>query len=128
MTGPVDDPAIYYALSDLLVLPTHREGFGNVNIEAAAMEIPVVSTSIPGCIDSVEGGVTGMLVPPGDPETLGRAISRYLEDPRLRRRHGEAGRQRVERDFRQEVIWEEIYQEYCQLLQARGMQYPSDAV
>lgn len=120
----VDDTSPYYSVFDMLVLPTYREGFGNVNIEAASMGIPVVSTDTPGCVDSVQDGVTGKLVPVGDSESLTYAIQMYLDDRTLRQRHGEAGRQRVLREFRQEVIWEAIYQEYCDLLGEKGLDMP----
>jgi glycosyltransferase involved in cell wall biosynthesis len=109
-----------YDTFDLVVLPTYREGFPNVPLEAAAMEIAVVATRIPGCVDSVKDGVTGMLVPPGDVVALQQAINTYLDDPELRRRHGIAGRKRVLREFRQEAIWEAIYAEYMRLLSAEA--------
>ena len=51
-----------YAAMDLVVLPTYREGFPVVPLEAAAMALPVVATRIPGCVDAIEDGVTGTLV------------------------------------------------------------------
>ena len=84
------------------------------------MALPVVATRIPGCIDAVVEGVTGTLVPPRDATALADALRMYLNDPNLRRKHGDAGRERVLRDFRPEEIWEEIYQEYLRLLRERG--------
>lgn len=122
--GMVEDTSLYYSIFDVLALPTYREGFGNVNMESASMEVPVVSTRIPGCLDSVSDGVTGTLVPARDAAALESALARYLTEPDLRRQHGTAGRQRVLRDFRQEVIWEAIYQEYCRLLKQKGLSAP----
>jgi glycosyltransferase involved in cell wall biosynthesis len=113
-----DTPPLYTAM-DVVVLPTYREGFGIVAIEAAAMELPVVATEVPGCVDAVQDSVTGTLVPPRDAAALTEAIRLYLLDPQLRRRHGRAGRERVLREFRQEDIWEELYAEYTRLLQMR---------
>jgi glycosyltransferase involved in cell wall biosynthesis len=118
LTGLVSDTPSMYAAMDLVVLPTYREGFGEVSIEAAAMELPVVATAVPGCVDAVQDGVTGTLVPPRDARALTDAIRRYLHDPELRHRHGRAGRERVLRDFRQEDIWKELYSEYLRLLQS----------
>lgn len=105
-----------YAAMDLLVLPTYREGFPNVPLEAASMGLPVVATRIPGCVDAVADGRTGTLVPARDAAALAQAIERYVADGALRREHGAAGRARVEAEFRQEVIWEGIFAEYERLL------------
>lgn len=126
LTGGVADTSEYYNAMDVLALPTYREGFGSVLVEAAAMELPVVATRIPGCVDSVVDGVTGVLVPPRDAAALAEAIRAYLSDPELRRRHGRAGRQRVLSDFRREEIWRELHELYIDLLQRRGLPTPAD--
>ena len=115
LTGHRLDVAPHYAAMDLFVMPSYREGFGITNIEAAAMELPVVSSRIPGCVDSVQDGVTGTLVPPRDADALKGAIEIYLNNPELRRQHGQAGRMRVLRDFCPEVIRESLTQEYLRL-------------
>jgi glycosyltransferase involved in cell wall biosynthesis len=108
-----------YAAMDVVALPTYREGFPNVPLEAAAMRLPVVATRIPGCVDAVRDGVTGTLVAARDPGALANALRAYLRDPELRDRHGRAGRDRVLREFRSEAIWEAIHQEYRRQLEAR---------
>jgi glycosyltransferase involved in cell wall biosynthesis len=72
-------------------------------------------------VDAVEDEVTGLLVPPRDAQALEQAIRRYLDSPALRQQHGKAGRERVLRLFRQEVIWEALYNEYVALLQRQGI-------
>jgi len=114
-----------YAAMDVVVLPTYREGLPVVPLEAAAMALPVVTTSVQGAVDAVQDGVTGTLVPPRDGPALAGAIRWYVDHPELRRRHGLAGRERVLRDFRQETIWEGLYQEYIRLLNARDQPVPS---
>ena len=124
LAGECEDMPLLYAAMDIVVLPTYREGFGIVAIEAAAMELPVVATCIPGCMDAVTDGVTGTLVPVRDAAALRDALRRYLGGPELRRRHGRAGRQRVLRDFGQQALWEAVYQEYTRLLRDRGCPVP----
>jgi lipopolysaccharide/colanic/teichoic acid biosynthesis glycosyltransferase len=117
-----------YAVMDVVILPTHREGFPVVPLEAAAMELPVVATCIPGCIEAVRDGVTGTLVPVLDPDALAEAIRAYVRDPQLRREHGVAGRIRMQQDFQPERMSEALYSEYRRLLEvntacARGTFY-----
>lgn len=121
LVGEVGDVRIppYYAAMDVHVLPTHREGFPNVVLEAASMGLPVVATRVTGCVDAVEDGVTGRLVPARDPVALAKALGEYVADESLRRDHGHAGRKRVLEQFRQEPIWECLYEQYMRLLQAQ---------
>ena len=72
-TGFLQDTTAVYPLADVVVLPTHREGFPNVPLEAAAMEVPVVGTSAVGCVDAIRHGLTGSVVLPGDAGALARA-------------------------------------------------------
>jgi glycosyltransferase involved in cell wall biosynthesis len=105
-----------YAAMDLVVLPTYREGFPVVPLEAAAMALPVVATRIPGCVDAIEDGVTGTLVEARNAAELERALARYLSDEQLRRQHGAAARRRALESFSQEVIWRETLAFYRRLL------------
>lgn len=91
-TGFVTDTAPYYRAMDLLVLPTWREGFPNVVLEAAATGIPVVTTLCTGSRDSVVPEVTGLLIPPGYPEAICEAVLKLLRDPGRRLRMGRAAR------------------------------------
>jgi glycosyltransferase involved in cell wall biosynthesis len=106
-----DTPPIYAAL-DLLVLPTYREGFPNVLLEAGAMRVPVVATMVAGCVDAVEHERTGLLVPARDSHSLAAAISRYVSDKQLGVRHGRAARERILRLFDQQVIWNGLAELY----------------
>ncbi len=120
----LDVPPLYAAM-DVLALPTYREGFGVVAIEAGAMGLPVVATRIPGCVDAIRDGVTGTLVPARDGPALAEALRQYLRSPGLRREHGTAGRRRVLHEFRREAIWDAQFQEYLRLLRAKGLPVPA---
>jgi len=123
-----EDMPKYYRIMDLVVLPTHREGFPNVPLEAAAMELPVLATHVTGCVDAVVDGVTGTLVPASDYSALGSAIRAYTNDQAKRKAHGKAGRKRVISDFRPEMLWEAQYQEYVRLLGEKGLPGPGSEV
>jgi glycosyltransferase involved in cell wall biosynthesis len=115
LAGFVADVPGLYAASDVVVLPTYREGLPNVPLEAAAMGLPVVATRVVGCVDAVLHGLTGTLVPPRDAGALAEAMIGYARDPMLRARHGEAGRRRVLQEFVPERLWAELASVYERL-------------
>ena len=121
LTDYQKETAPFFAAMDLFVMPSYREGFGLTNVEAAAMQLPVISTLIPGCVDSVTDGFTGTLVPVQNTLELIKAIEKYLNNPELGHEHGIAGRKRVLRDFRQETIWEGLFNEYVRVLEKKGV-------
>lgn len=99
-----DRPEQYIAASDVLVLPSFREGFGMVLIEAAAMGVPAIASDIYGISCAVENHRTGLLVTVGDHEALAVAMTSLLTDAALLRRLGEQGRERSVRDFEQQTV------------------------
>jgi glycosyltransferase involved in cell wall biosynthesis len=132
MAGLHSDPRVHfvgyrtdtlpcYQAMDVVALPTHREGFGVVNLEAAAMALPVVATRVKGCIDAVVDGVTGTLVPSLDPDRLSTALARYLSDAGLRARHGEQGRARALEHFKPEAYWAALTEGYARWTSGAGV-------
>jgi glycosyltransferase involved in cell wall biosynthesis len=89
----------YLACIDVLVHPALAEGMGVAVLKAAAAGVPVVAFAAGGVREAVVHEVTGLLVPPADVDALAAAIGRLLDDPNLRRRFGEAGRQRMQAEF-----------------------------
>lgn len=110
--GYTDSPESYLSISDILCLPSYREGFGTVVIEAAAMGVPTIGTQIYGLSDAVVHGVTGLLVPPRNVEELVNALIKLLTDDFLRRRLGEAARQRALNLFDSRKINSQMIEEY----------------
>lgn len=110
------DPERYIAITDILCLPSYREGFGTVVIEAAAMQVPTVGTNIYGLNDAVVNGVTGILVEPINSTQLAEAIQKLLADDILRKTLGEQARARSINEFDSRMCNELLVQEYKQLL------------
>jgi glycosyltransferase involved in cell wall biosynthesis len=99
MLGTRTDIAPLLLASDLFVLPSLWEGMSNAVLEAMAVGRPVVATTVEGTPEVVQDGVTGWLVPPGDPSSLARGIEQAIGDGAGRRRMGEAGRLRIQHHF-----------------------------
>jgi glycosyltransferase involved in cell wall biosynthesis len=93
-----DVPELIRAL-DVLLLPSHEEPFGRALLEAMALEVPVVATSVGGSPELVREGREGALAPPRDPQAWARAVRRVLESPDGGRALGRAGRSRVVESF-----------------------------
>jgi len=77
--GPVSNPEDYLAAADFLCLPSHREGFGLVSIEAAAVGIPTLASRIYGITDAIVDGVTGILHEPGDPVDISKGLREMMD-------------------------------------------------
>lgn len=84
---------------DCFVLSSHWEGFSLVILEAMAARLPIVATRVMGTPEAIEDGVSGLLVPAGDPSALADALLDMMRDPERAKRFGAQGRQRVERTF-----------------------------
>jgi glycosyltransferase involved in cell wall biosynthesis len=93
-----DIPEIMRAL-DLLLVPSWEEPFGNVALEAMAMETPVVASDVGGLVEIVRSGEDGLLLAPKQPERWAAAIEELLAQPQLRAAMGLSGRRRVETEF-----------------------------
>jgi glycosyltransferase involved in cell wall biosynthesis len=113
--GHVDDMPGLLAKIDVMVLPSYREGLPKTLIEAAACELPLVTTDVPGCREVVTDGVDGLLVPVRDAEALAHAIARLQDDPALAKRLGTAARARALDEFDERIIIRstlDVYREF----------------
>lgn len=103
----VADTRPLYAAATVFVFPSYFEGFGNVLLEAAAMQRASVGFKAPGVEEAVADTVSGLLVPLRDVPAFSAAVSNLLRDPERRRAMERAARERVCRDFSQDFIWKE---------------------
>ena len=102
--GKTSQPEAYMAAADVFVLPSYREGFGTVVIEAAACGTPTVATNIYGLSDAVVDGETGLLVPVRDQNKLAEALLFLATNAEKRTLMGEAARQRALVQFSQHAV------------------------
>jgi glycosyltransferase involved in cell wall biosynthesis len=116
-SGRVADMPPIFAALDINVLPTYCEGLPNVVLEASAMNVPTVATRVPGCVDTIRDGITGLLVKPKDPEALAVALRYLVENPKCRERMGIAARKFVSRRYPEDRISGLLMQRYQDLLQ-----------
>lgn len=119
IVGYTQCPEAYMAIADVLCLPSYREGFGTVVIEAAAMGLPTVGTQIYGLSDAVLDGQTGMLVAPRDSQGLQIALQTLLSDSALRSHMGQMAQMRARSLFDSKTVNKLVVQEYLALLGRR---------
>jgi len=125
-TGEIQDVRPYLARFDVLVLMSRREGFPNVVLEAAAMQVPAVVSDATGCIDSVEPAVTGMVVPVGADDQLADALTQLFTHPGQMRTMGEAARRRAVDAFQPRLVWGALEQHlHVQLENHRNPERPT---
>lgn len=106
--------------SDIQIFPSRHEGLGNVILEGWQQGLPVVGTDIPGVNELIQDGVNGYLAPLTDMKAFGDAVLRLAENPTLRSRLGEAGRERV-RDFLVGPMAERTMTLYEEILRRKGV-------
>lgn len=112
----IPDPERYMAAADIFCLPSYREGFGQVIIEAGASGVPTVASRIYGVTDAVEDGETGLLFPVADVTALTQTLLKLIMDRELRQQMGEAARVRALELFSSQKISGEMTALYGELL------------
>jgi glycosyltransferase involved in cell wall biosynthesis len=110
-----DKPEVYLAASNVLCLPSYREGFGNVIIEAAAMGIPAIASNIYGVSDAIINKKTGILHQPKNKNDITNCMKFYLDNREKVKEYGVAAKSRVSIEFNSEILtdhWLMFYQSH----------------
>jgi glycosyltransferase involved in cell wall biosynthesis len=113
-TGFVRETFLYYCLMDIFILPSYREGFPTVVLEASAMELPVITTRSTGCIDSIIDNHTGLYTEIS-PSDIFLKVDYYLRNSDVAHKHGLNGREFVLSRFQQEAVWDSIEKDVFEL-------------
>jgi glycosyltransferase involved in cell wall biosynthesis len=119
-----DDVAECMADMDLFALPSLNEGMGRVLVEAMALRLPVVASSVSGIRDLVIPEENGLLVPAGDANALAAAVIRIMNDRELAARFGAAGFARVVPDYSMDRMLDRIERLYMELIERNGKPWP----
>jgi glycosyltransferase involved in cell wall biosynthesis len=117
--GHVHDHELYLAITDVLCLPSYREGFGSIVIDAAAMGVPTIGSRIPGLTDSIVDNETGLLFTPGDIDELVNLMTRFIENLEMRKIMGENAKARVDEFFTADRLYESLKQFYLDCVSAK---------
>ncbi len=119
---PSNEIAQYMASMDIFSLPSYREGFGMVVVEAEAMGIPVIVSDVPGPIDGMQNGVTGLVVPVKNSEKLAEAISLLGNDDTKRLEFGKNAVTFVHEKFEQNEFLKKVVEDKVSLIKASGIE------
>lgn len=102
--GGVKDVRPYLEQADIFVLPSYREGLSKSIIEAMAMEMPIITTNVPGCKETVVPGVNGIIIPVKDPMSLKNAMEFFIRNPLAIKEMGSNSRKIAAEKFADPVI------------------------
>jgi len=113
--GPSDNVSDLLSISDVFVLPTYyREGLPRILLEAGALDLPLITTDMPGCKDVVKHNWNGLLVPARDSEALADSIKKLINNPELRKSMGKRNSRFIKENFDLSIVanaYDKIYQD-----------------
>ena len=110
--GHVSNHEVYLAITDVLCLPSHREGFGSIVIDAAAMGVPTIGSCIPGLTDSVIDKKTGLLFPAGNLDEMVKLMFSVIENPDWLQILGDCAKARVDEFFTADQLYSALKELY----------------
>ncbi|MDL5051587.1 glycosyltransferase family 4 protein [Oscillatoria amoena NRMC-F 0135] len=120
LAGFQQDVRPWLAASDVFVFPSYREGFPNVVMQAACMELPCIVSDINGCNEIIHHEATGIVIPVKNTTALIEHMVKLATDKELRSRLGSGARKSVVTKFDQQSYWNELHAEYAMQLHAAG--------
>ncbi|MDO4636250.1 MAG: glycosyltransferase [Lautropia sp.] len=115
LLGERNDVPTLMAAADLLVAPSLREGMSNVILEALGLGLPVLATRVGGTPEVIEHGQDGMLIEPTDTQALAHAMLQLIDDPTMRRTLGQAGREKVLKQYSPPAMVSAMLKEYSRV-------------
>ncbi|OCB76564.1 glycosyl transferase family 1 [Flavobacterium crassostreae] len=113
--GYQQDVRPYFAIANVLVFPSYREGFPNVVMQAGAMGLPSIVSDINGCNEIITEGENGFIIPVKDANAIQEAMKKIIEEPFVYNKLKEKARKKIVDNYEQKVVWEALLQEYKSL-------------
>ena len=105
-----------YKKTDIVILPSWREGLSKSLLEAASMSLPIITTDAPGCVDLIEDKHSGFIVPVRNKDKLKSAIKKYIENPKLAIKFGGNARKKIAKEYTLQKINNKILKIYFEFL------------
>lgn len=119
-TGFIDDVRPYLACCDVFVLPTYREGFPNVLLQACSMSVPCIATDINGCNEIITNNFNGLIIKPKDKLDLYHAMKKYLLDESLLKKLSIHSRKDICEKYQRENFHHFLLEEYKELQKSKN--------
>jgi glycosyltransferase involved in cell wall biosynthesis len=113
--GFQQDVRPYFAISNVLVFPSYREGFPNVVMQAGAMGLPCIVSNINGCNEIIKEEENGLIISVKNSEAIYKAMKRLIEDPELKNKLQNNARNMITELYEQKIVWEALLKEYKSL-------------
>jgi len=115
--GFQDDVRPYYAISQVLILPSWREGFPNVVLQGGAMGLPCIVTDINGSNEIISNNENGLIVEVNDPIGLKRAMDMFINDQNFYQKAASKARINIVENYRRDLVWNALLNEYNLLIE-----------
>ena len=110
--GYQSDVRPYFAIADVLVFPSYREGFPNVVLQAGAMQVPSIVTNINGCNEIIKEGENGLIIPVKDVDALIASMEHIIKNQDIHQMMRTKSRQIIVDNYKHTYIWDELLKEY----------------